>query len=384
MGEGFSKLKQKRVFHIITTSRWGGAQKVCYDLAVGLTKKGFLVDVACAPGGLLVEKLKEKQIHVFSIPSLKEKPSPFYDLKTIWVLYKLIRKNKYQIVHCHSTKAGILGRISAKLAGTPKIFFTVHGWSFYRWQKKKGIKYKFLTKFFVFLERIVAKITDKIICVSENDKKEGLKNKITSPEKITIIRNGIEFKIKTQIGKPTDRIIIGNIARLTYQKRPDLFLRIAKEIIKEKKGVKFVWVGGGEWLDKFQKFVREHHLEKNIIATGDKRPEEIQQYLVDFDIFILTSEWEGLPISIIEAMFAQKPIVAFDVGGLREMIQNKINGFLVPFGDLKKYKEKLKLLIQDKKRRREMGRQSFYFAQSQFGLQRMIKEYEKLYLNCLN
>jgi len=117
-----------KILHIITLSKWGGAQRVCYDVVTNLNRDKFLVEVACKPAGILVEKLREKGIKVYEIPSFRREICLIEDLKTLFSLYKLIKEKKYDIVHCHSTKAGFLGRVAAKLAGVKKIYFTVHGW----------------------------------------------------------------------------------------------------------------------------------------------------------------------------------------------------------------------------------------------------------------
>lgn len=185
-----------KILHIITLSKWGGAQRVCYDVVTNLNRDKFLVEVACKPAGILVEKLREKGIKVYEIPSFRREICLIEDLKTLFSLYKLIKEKKYDIVHCHSTKAGFLGRVAAKLAGVKKNYFTVHGWGFYNKQE-----YGWATKLLIFLEKVAARCSTKIICVSENDKNEGIKNKIAKENKFLIIRNGIDWKVTVDIAK---------------------------------------------------------------------------------------------------------------------------------------------------------------------------------------
>jgi len=380
MKEASFEKNQKKILQIITTSKWGGAQRVCYDLAVNLAKRGFHVDVACAPGGLLVDKLSRRNIRVYTTPFLKEYVSVFNDLKTIYFLYSLIKNKRYQIVHCHSTKAGVLGRIAARMAKTPKIYFTVHGWSFYRWERKKSIKYRLAKKIAIIIERIVGKFTHKIVCVSESDKNEGLKNKIAPESKFLIIKNGINFVVQNSNRKFSNTIKIGSVARASYQKRPDLFFKIAKQLLREYESLQFIWIGGGVLLKEFKKLIKENKLQNKILAVGQKSTKEVKKLLSTFDIFVLTSQWEGLPIALIEAMFARKPIVAFDVGGVKELVKDGFNGYLIPFENLALFKEKLVTLILNSELRKKMGENGYKFAKKNFTLERMINKYQRLYL----
>lgn len=370
-----------KILQVITLSEWGGAQRVCYDLSINLNKDKFLVEVACKPGGLLVKKLKEKGIKVYEISSFRREISPINDFKTLISLYRLIKKGKYDIVHCHSTKAGILGRIAAKLAGVRKVYFTAHGWGFFNLEE-----YGWAQKLLIFLERITARFSTKIICVSENTKQEGLKKNIAKEEKFLVIRNGISFKANSAKEKVREKlkvekkdIIFGMVGRFAYPKDPLFFIKVANEIVKNYPQAKFILVGGGPLFEKCQNFVKENKLENNVFLLGEKNPQDTQELLISFDVFILISKFEGLPITIIEAMFAGLPIISSNVGGINELVKDKENGFLVKTDDLNEIIEKIIYLIKNPQERKNMGKKSLTIAKENFSLDKMVKSYEKLY-----
>jgi len=372
-----------RVLQIITLSEWGGAQQVCYDLATRLHGDDFTVEVACAPGGPLVEKLEKSGIKVHQINSLKRDFSPIQDLRCLFQLYSLFRRGKYQIVHCHSTKAGILGRIAAWLARVPRIYFTVHGWGFYNEQE-----YGWAQKILVLAERLSARFSTKIICVSENDLKQGLLRKIARAGKFALIHNGVAIEnrertgtLRREINAADEEVIFGMIARLRYPKDPILYLKAAKIVLEKNGGCHFVLIGDGSLYDQCVEFVSKNGLESRVHLLGFRK--DARYLYSDFDVFVLSSLFEGLPLTVIEAMFAGLPVVASNIGGLPELVSDGRNGFLTIPGNPEDLAQKMLLLAEDAILRREMGQESRKIAESQFMLDRMIEEYRNLCLSSL-
>jgi len=370
-----------KILHIITLSKWGGAQRVCYDVVTNLNRDKFLVEVACKPAGILVEKLREKGIKVYEIPSFRREICLIEDLKTLFSLYKLIKEKKYDIVHCHSTKAGFLGRVAAKLAGVKKNYFTVHGWGFYNKQE-----YGWATKLLIFLEKVAARCSTKIICVSENDKNEGIKNKIAKENKFLLIRNGINWKVIIDIAKirecfkiEKDEIVFGMVGRLAYPKNPLMFLQAAKAVSQYHQKVKFILIGGGFLFEKCKNFIMENKLENKILLLGERSPEKTRRILSGFNVFVLASKFEGSPITIVEAMFAGLPIIASDVPSIKELVINGQTGFLVGQNSIKNLVEKMVYFIKNPKEIEKMGKEGQRIAKKKFTLETMIQNYGRLY-----
>jgi len=368
-----------KVLHIITLSEIGGAQQVCHDIVTNLEKTQYTIEVACAPGGELISRLKKHNIVVHIVDFLKREISPLNDLKALFVLYRIIRKGRYDIVHCHSTKAGLLGRIAAWLAKTPRIYFTVHGWSFYNVGEYGRIKH-----LLIFFEKILAKLTDMIICVSINDKIEGMNKKIAYENKFTVIHNGISSSqaytkgiLRDEIDANEIDVIFGLVARLAYPKNPLFLLKVAKQITKSYKQAKFVLIGDGPLYDECREFVNINNLGENVFLLGLRK--NARSFLIDMDVFVLTSQFESLPLTIIEAMFAKLPIIATNVGGVSELVQNERNGFLVSPNNGIELAERMKDLIRNAEKRTQMGKESQKIAIDNYTLDKMIQKYDKLY-----
>ncbi len=333
--------------------------------------------MACGSGGILVNRLKEEGVSVYEIPTLKRNISIHNDLKALFTLYKLTKKGGYDVVHCHSTKAGLLGRFAAWFAGVKKIFFTVHGWSFYNTGE-----YGHLHKLLIFLEKIAANVSTKIICVSENDRREGIKNKIAPPEKFVVIHNGIsrnsinKGKLRGEIDVEEKDIVFGMVARLAYPKNPMLFLEAAKIVSARYSNVKFVLVGDGPYYRECSEFIWRNGL-SNAFLLGFR--DNAQDIISDFDVFVLSSRFEGLPITIIEAMFAGLPVIATKVGGVGELVEHGRNGFLVDKEDANELASYMEYFIRHPEKIKEMGNESYAKAINNFTVERMVEQYKVLY-----
>lgn len=368
-----------KILHIITLSEWGGAQQICFDLATNFDKEKFFVEVACKAGGPLVEKLREKGIKVHEMSSFRREISPINDIKTLIRLCKLIKRGRYDIIHCHSTKAGLLGRVAARIAGCKQNYFTVHGWGFYNQEE-----YGWANKLIVFLERILAKYTTAVICVSENDRKAGLKVKIAK-DKITVIKNGTKWEVretkeeaKKKLGITNKGTVFGMVGRFAYPKDPLTILKAAKIVIQDCPETKFILIGGGPLFGGCKIFVNKNKLENNVLLLGDRPPEETRELLLGFDVFVLISKFEGLPISIIEAMFAGLPVISSDVGGVPEIVYDQQNGFLIKNNDVGMLVEKMTFLIKNPQLQLLMGKESKRIACNEFDINNMLKSYETL------
>lgn len=372
---------QKKVLQIITLSGWGGAQRVVYDLAVNLPKEKFLVEVACSPGGALVKKLRERGIRVYEIPSLQREICPWRDLRTLFRFWCLIRKGKYDIVHCHSTKAGFLGRIAAKLAGVRQVYFTVHSWAFYNKEE-----YGKQSGFFRLLEKTASLFSTRIICVAERVKQDGIAKRVAKQEKFQVIRNGIVFDLKEAkmairqaLNIPNDKIIVVMTARLAYPKDPLLFLKTSRIVKSRLPEVKFILIGAGPLMNQCQAFIQGNGLERTAALLGEKSPSSTRRLMKVCDIFVLCSRFEGLPITIIEAMFAELPVVASDVGGIEELVKDGQNGFLLKTQSPDELAERIIYLVKNPRKARQMGRRGLERAQRNFSVKQMVKNYQRLY-----
>ena len=369
------------VLHIITLSSWGGAQQVCHDIATNIDNRMYSTEVACAPGGELVERLREKGIVVHEVNSLGRKISVLRDLRAVFELYRLIRRGGYSVVHCHSSKAGMAGRLAAWLAGTPQRYFTAHGWGFYNVQE-----YGYMRRLLILSEKLCARISTRVVCVSERVRQDGLKERIAKEGKFVVIRNGLapdnashakRESLRSMIGASDSDTVFGMVARLAYPKDPLLFLGAAKRVREAYPGAKFVLVGDGPLYAECEEFVRSEGLEGSVFLLGFRG--DARELLAGLDAFVLCSRFEGLPVTIIEAMLGGLPVIASDVGGVGELVENRRNGLLIRPNNVDELTEAVIEIIKNPSDRVRMGRASYETAMADYTVAKMIEGYQNLY-----
>lgn len=318
---------RKKVLQLITRSDWAGGQKVLYSLVRGIKEyypDQFDIEVACGKeNGMLMPELEKLGVKVHIIEDLVREISPLKDIKAYIQIKRLIKNRSYDIVHVHSSKAGFLGRIAARKVGVKNIIYTVHGW----WpiEQYNGIK----RKIFILAERFAAHFCDKIVLLCKRDLDKARQWKIGKEEQYTIIPNAIipienvqKGKLRKELGLDEKTKIIGNVARLDKQKNPLRFLNIAQQVLKERKDIVFVWIGGSVVEDYYGNLVKEwlenHPQEAEKIHFLPFRKDAIE-LMADFDVFLLTSDAEGMPLVVLEALNLGIPVVSTDVGCVGEL-----------------------------------------------------------------
>ena len=381
----------KKVLFIITQAEIGGAQKHVIDLASELSKTGeFECAVASEPNENFAKILKENGVEFSPIKRLRRSINPLSDLFAFVEIYNLIKSQKPDIVHLHSSKAGVLGVLAGRMAGVKKIVFTAHGWVFNEqlpWFKKR---------LYILISRFTALFQDSIICVSEYDKTAALKYKIAPEKKLFVIPNGInveklKFLEKEQAKKQIQEIgnwkleignfIVGSIANLYKNKAIDVLIEAAREIKNKKENIKneflFLVIGEGKERENLELRIKNYELSDHFFLIG--AVPEAWKYLKAFDIFVLPSLKEGFPYAILEAMAAGLPIVASKVGGIPEMIAGGENGLLIKPGDAKELAAAILRLSQDEEMAKKLGEEAERTVKEKFGLHKMIKKTMEVY-----
>ncbi|WP_372520579.1 glycosyltransferase family 4 protein [Candidatus Ruminimicrobiellum ovillum] len=369
-----------KVAVIITKLELGGAQKVAISVCEKIDKTKFEPFLICGCGGILDEETKNK-IRVIFVKDLVREINPVKDLKSLFSIYKILKQEKPGIVHTHSSKAGIIGRFAARMCGIKNIIHTIHGFSFNDTQS-------FLKKnLFIFLEKIGAKISKYLIPVSVENTTKGLQNNIGKKEQYHYIRLGIDienfknFKDKPSLKKELNidekDFLVTTIGPFKPQKNLPDFIKIAKDISENHKNFKFVIVGDGTLRKSFEQLIKEYNISDKIFLLGWRR--DISNILNSSDFFVMTSLWEGLPISTIEAMCCGLSPVVNDVDGQREIIKNDFNGFLVKPYDIKTTEEKILLLAHNKQLKNTLSINAKNSIDYTFSIDYMIKKHEELY-----
>ncbi|MBU4304726.1 MAG: glycosyltransferase family 4 protein [Candidatus Omnitrophica bacterium] len=377
-------VKKCRILHIITTLELGGAQKNALDILAGLDPAAYDKFLICSPQGLLQAEAKViPGLHLCVLKSLRREISPLYDLIALFKLVQFIKSNNIDVVHTHSSKAGILGRWAAWFAGAPLIVHSIHGWSFNDYQ------FPWLKKIYIFLERAAGRITTQFVAVSVSDINKGLDNKIGARASYALIPYGIDrnawhagadsAELKKELGINPDNTVVGMVACLKPQKNPLDFIYAAREIVQLGYKASFICVGDGVLRTAMEQRIRDYGLEKNVFLLGWRK--DMEKILPLFDISVLTSLWEGLPIALLEAMAAQKPVVAYGVDGVKEIVRDGINGYCLAPRDRQGLVEKLCILLDNPELAREQGLASKTLLQetAAFSRETMLESIRDLY-----
>ncbi len=334
-----------RVLHIITRMIVGGAQENTLLSVEGLDampeyQVTLVSGIDKGKEGELLSRAREATRLVI-VPEMVRSINPFADLVAFWKLYKLIRKGRYHIVHTHSSKAGVLGRIAAWFAGTPIIVHTLHSLVFHDYQPWLVNRGWWLAK------KISAPVTDFYISVSEIIVQKAIAAGIAEPERFRTIYSGMELDwflnakfdaeaVKREFGIPSDSPVVGKIARLFELKGHDQLMDAAPEIVRRVPNVRFFLIGDGILLEHLQERARGYGILENFVFAGLIDRERIPEMISAMDIVVHTSLREGLARVLPQSLAMGKPCVSFDIDGAPEVVINDNTGYLVePFDSIR-------------------------------------------------
>jgi len=372
-------MKKIKIVHIITKLELGGAQINTIYTYENLNVERFGTYLICGHGGILTDKIEKKDGFII-IKDLQREIRPIKDLKTYFQVFKVLKKINPDIVHTHSSKAGIIGRISAFVLKVPYIIHSVHGFSFSPFQS-------FLKRnFFLYAEKIVSKLTTHFIFVSNDDIKVARQKKLVK-DNYTLIRSGFQTKrflqkssnlasIRKKYNVKDKDFVCGVIAPFKPQKGLFHLIEIASMVLQKRRNVVFFIAGDGKLREEI-----EYRLKKKGILENFRLPGfifDIENAIDIFDIGISTALWEGLPQSLIQMRLKKKPIIASNISGNIEVIKHNKNGFLVNVFNYRKFSEKILFLINNKTERERLS--NFKEDFSEWDADFMVKSQEQLYL----
>lgn len=377
------------VCHVITRLELGGAQEVAMHVVSGLDRSRFRPVLLAGPGGLLTDEARALDgVEVRVIPSLLREINLLRDVRALWELVETFRRLRPKIVHTHSSKAGILGRLAAWFAGVPCILHTIHGYGVTPaqpfWQQKA----------FIALERMVGRVTTHWIAVSHADRRQGIEWGLFTASKVSVVRPGIDptvfaariegserDRLRAMLGVGPDQLLVGTVSCLKPQKSPEDFVRVARLVCQRVPTARCVLVGDGVLRPQIEALLQAHGLQERVTLLGWRR--DVAALLKAFDVFVLTSQWEGLPCAMLEARASQIPIVATRVGGAAEAIVEGIQGTLCPVGDVRAMAERVCQILEDDRFRADLrtGTQEF---PEEFTIQETLKQYQSLYAYLLH
>jgi glycosyltransferase involved in cell wall biosynthesis len=378
-----------RVTHVITRLIVGGAQENTIASVLGLQHKpGLEVNLisgsSTGPEGSLASDFNQTPQSLVFLRDLVRPVHPWKDVMAWRGLTCIFRDQRPDIVHTHSGKAGILGRLAARRAGVPIIIHTIHGPSFGPFQGALA------NAIFRSAERHAAKTTTHFVAVADAMIRQYLAAGIGQPEQYSKIYSGFPLSpfltvtnnpaLRAKHGLNPENIVIGKIARLFKLKGHEDLFRVAPELIRDYPQIRFLLVGDGPWRQRFEQQARSLHLENHFIFTGLVPPAEIPGLIGIMDILAHLSLREGLARALPQALAAARPVVAYDCDGASEVCRDQETGFLVRPGDLTVLRKRLGQLVAAPALRERLGRQGQEFVRERFGVEKMVDDLFALYL----
>jgi len=339
-----------RVLLVITRLELGGAQRVVLHTAANLDRRRFAVALAWGPGDILDDEARQiDDLELFPVETLVRPVAPVSDIRAFSSLRAAMRSFAPDVVHTHSSKAGILGRLAARAEDVPSVIHTVHGFGFTPLQKAP-LRIAFKTA-----ERALARYTDHFVTVSESDQSRGVKMGLFAAERVRVIRAGIDLEkfrfadggsaVRETLGVPEDVPLVTQIGNFKPQKAPLDFVRMSAAVHARCAEAFFVMVGEGPLRGAAEELARNLGISEQMVFCGWW--DDVPGLLAATTVSVLTSRHEGLPCSVVESLAAGVPVVATAVDGTVEVVRSGDNGYLAPAGDVAALAEAVCALLED-------------------------------------
>ncbi len=376
-----------RIAHVITRLELGGAQQNTLHCVAEHDRERFEAVLVAGAGGVLdadARAIPGARVHL--VPWLKHPISPASDLAGLGRLGRLLREERIDLVHTHSSKAGILGRFAARRSGARAVVHTVHGWSFNDMQPAP------LRRLYVALERAAARRTDRLVTVSRRDRDRGIALGIGTPERYRVLHSGIDpdryrrprglrETVRRRLGYAPEDVVVGTLACLKPQKAPLDVVRAAAEARGSEPRLKFFIAGDGDLRPEVERLAVELGLGDAFRLLGWRR--DVPDLLQAMDVFLLTSRFEGLPRAVLQAMAAGVAVVATAVDGTPEVVEDGVTGLLVPPGRPEAAAAAVVRLARDDALRHRCREAAQGRIDDAFDIRRMVRDLDALYLELL-
>ncbi len=370
------------VCHIITMLELGGAQQNTLFTVSHLDPARFRpVLITGEPGPLDEEARNLAGVEFHQVPSLVRAIRPLADLRALLALARLLRRLKPAIVHTHSSKAGILGRLAARLAGVPVIIHSIHGFGFTRYQPAP------VRRLLIALECLAARVTSRFFAVSEANRQLGVELGLFPEGRCAVIRSGVDVASirrlevdtaakKRELGLEPGRPTVGMVAPMKAQKAPLDFVRVAAKVAAKRPDTQFLFVGDGELRGAMEAEITRLDLAKSFRLAGWRR--DVPAVMRCLDVFVLTSLWEGLPRVYLEALAGGVPVVGTRVDGAAEVVHDGVNGYLLAPGDVQGMADRVIALLANPTMAADMGRKGASLP-PEFDIHDMVRRQEQEY-----
>jgi len=378
-----------RIMHISTRLIVGGSQENTVLSCEGQAARGHDVSLVYGPiygpeGSLLSRAERTGKIELIETPHLVRQISPITDWRCLRDLKKLIRAWKPDVVHTHSSKAGILGRAAAWALRVPKVVHTIHGLPFHPYQNR------LVHALYVRSERFAAKRCHTIVCVADAMRDQALAKGIGTREQYVTVYSGMEVdlflnptwpraEIRAELGFTDDDFVLGTVARLAELKGHDDLLDALGETMRSHPKIKLLWVGDGYWSERLRGRVRDMGLSDRVVTTGLVPPSDIPKWMRAMDAVAHPSYREGLPRAVTQASLSGLPTIVYDLDGAPEVCLHERTGLLVTPADLDGLRDAVVWMMEHPQKRIQMGQAGREFCRHRFDAATMVADLEQVY-----
>jgi glycosyltransferase involved in cell wall biosynthesis len=382
-----------KVVHIITRLIVGGAQENTLHTAEDQHRLfGDDVTLITGPGigpeGSLEDRAHAGGYRVEIVPELRRAIHPLADWRAYRRLIALLKELKPDIVHTHSSKAGVLGRMAAAKVGIPAVH-TIHGASFHYGQSAIAFRA------YIAAEKLVAGKTAKFISVADAMTREYIAAGVAPADRFTTIYSGFDVEpfltptrpvdtIRGALGIQPEEIVVGKIGRLFHLKGHEFLIRAAPEVLAAAPHVRFLLVGDGLLRSSIEAELQRLGIHERFLFTGLVRPEQIPDLIHAMDIVVHTSQWEGLARVLPQGLIAGKPVVAYDVGGAAEVVIPGETGYLLPRDSVEPLAKAVVTLAGDSALRQRLGQTGRERFTAQFRHEHMTQRIREVYAEVLS
>lgn len=377
-----------KILHIITRLILGGAQENTVLSCLGQAEAGHDVTLAFGPiygpEGSLLERVRESTVKTAELPDMIRDLHPLRDYRAYHQCRALIHELQPDVVHTHSSKAGILGRAAAWALDVPAVVHTIHGLPFHPYQSG------WRNRLYIASERWAARRCHAIACVADAMSRQAMAAGVGRIDQFTTIYSGMEVEsflngpddrdqTRARLGLSEDDLVIGTVARLAELKGHDDLLDALAPLLEAHPRIRLLWVGDGWWRERLEKRIAEMGLKDRIVLTGLVPPESVPVMIRAMDVLIHPSYREGLPRTIPQALLSRVPVIAYDCDGAGEVCLDGETGLLVPPGDHARLAEAVRWMIEHPEQRTSMGERGRKLCAVRFDWREMVRQLDTLY-----
>lgn len=381
------------ICHVITRLIIGGAQENTLLTCEGLHKRGRQVTLisgpTAGPEGSLAQRARDGGYRFIELPELRRAINPWIDARAYRELAAHFTDLQPDIVHTHSSKAGIVGRLAAARARVPHIVHTIHGMSFNRTQSR------LVQAAYAFLERRAARVSDAIVTVADAMIEQSVAARIAPRKRFRTVYSGMEIgqftptrydraAVRARWGVADDEIVVAAVARLFRKKGYEQLIPIMARAAAQNSKLRFVWIGDGAQRGDYESQLATLGLRERTTLTGLVPPSAIPELLAGADVLAHASQWEGLPRAVVQALLMCKPVVAFAIDGTPEVVRNNETGYAVALGDEPAFADALLRLAADPDLRTKLGHAGRELCRERFDWHTMVDQLDSLYVELMN